>query len=95
VTFEVLWTSDDPHHVIAVETGMGQTNAGTWYVADSGAVAAHEFGHLIGFHDEYPDPQCPNRSPVNTGTIMDDTSGVVARLIQPFCDRHRLRLSTP
>jgi bacillopeptidase F (M6 metalloprotease family) len=56
---------------------------GTWDTSDTGAVSAHEFGHMLGNPDEYSDPACPNRSPVNTGTIMDNNStNIPARLLQ-------------
>jgi hypothetical protein len=47
---------------------------------------AHEFGHMLGNKDEYPDSNCPARSPVNTGTVMDMVSGpVVRRLVDFLC----------
>jgi len=57
----------------------------TWDTNDSGDVASHEFGHMLGLVDEYPDPNCPNRSPVNTGTVMDDNTEVVERHIEHLC----------
>lgn len=87
LTFEVEWTSDNPHLQVRVKKGGGRSNLGLWHTDDSGDVASHEFGHLLGHPDEYSDAQCPNRSPVNTGTVMDDTSEVVQRLCEPFCDR--------
>jgi bacillopeptidase F (M6 metalloprotease family) len=62
----------------------------TWDTADTGDVAAHEFGHMIGNPDEYADSACPRRNPVNTGTVMDNNTG-------PALQRHvnRICLSAP
>jgi hypothetical protein len=42
-------------HAVAVQTGTGRANAGTWYLGDAAAANTipHEFGHLIGLSDEY------------------------------------------
>ena len=73
---------------VRVKKGDGRSNLGLWHTDDSGDVASHEFGHLMGHPDEYSEPSvCPDRSPVDTGTVMDDNSEVVQRLCQPFCDR--------
>lgn len=85
LTFEVQWVTSGAHHMVSVHRGPGRSNMLNWYHDDSGDVASHEFGHMLGHPDEYSDPQCPNRSPVNTGTVMDDTTEVVERLVEPFC----------
>jgi hypothetical protein len=95
VTFDAQWANNNPHHVIRVRVGPGQSNSGLWDTLDTAAVAAHEFGHLIGFADEYASTTCPSRNPVSTGTVMDDNAGMVQRLIEPFCNRQNLRTSTP
>ena len=59
----------------------------TWDTSDTGDVASHEFGHMLGHPDEYASAACPKRNPVNTGTVMDDNTEVVERLCRPFCDR--------
>ena len=88
LTFHVDWVTANPHLVVRVTKGGGRSNLGLWHTDDSGDVASHEFGHLLGHPDEYSEPSvCPNRSPVNTGTVMDDNTEVVERLCQPFCDR--------
>lgn len=88
LTFQVQWTSSNPHKVVRVKKGRGRSNLGLWHTDDSGNVASHEYGHLIGHPDEYEeDDVCPDRSPVNTGTVMDDNTEVVLRLCRPFCDR--------
>ena len=78
LTFEVQWVTSNEHHVVRVRQGSGRANMGTWYTQSSGMVAAHEFGHMFGLVDEYSEPAvCPNRSPVNTGTVMDNNSNNV------------------
>lgn len=85
LTFEVQWVSAGAHHVVAVQRGPGRSDMLNWHHDDSGDTASHEFGHMLGHPDEYRDPVCPNRSPVNTGTVMDDETEVVERLVEPFC----------
>lgn len=94
LNFRVEWVDSDEHHVVRVRTGPGGTNKGLWHTTDSGNVASHEFGHMLGHPDEYSSDTCPRRSPVNTGTVMDDNSEVVERLVRPFCDRHGLTTTT-
>jgi len=95
LTFQVTWTSSNPHLTVRVKKGDGRSNLGLWHTDDSGDVASHEFGHLLGHPDEYEeDDVCPDRSPVNTGTVMDDNTEVVSRLCRPFCDRLGLSTTT-
>lgn len=87
-TFEVQWNVADSHHTVRVRPGPARSNMTTWDTNDTGAVAAHEYGHMIGHEDEYQSNRCPNRSPVNTGTIMDNNSAnIPARLITPYANR--------
>lgn len=74
VTFEVQWVTSGEHHTVNVAPGAGNENKGNWFISTLGATAAHEFGHMLGLHDEYASATCPNRSPVNTGRIMDNNS---------------------
>jgi hypothetical protein len=87
LTFEVQWVNESEHHQVRVRTGPARSNMTNWDTMDSGDVASHEFGHMLGHPDEYSDTNCPSRSPVNTGTVMDDNTEVVERLCRPFCDR--------
>jgi hypothetical protein len=83
IRFDVQWVTGSEHHVVRVRPGSGRSNMGLWYTEDTGDVAAHEFGHMIGNPDEYAEPErCPDRSPVDTGTIMDNLSNnIPARLL--------------
>jgi hypothetical protein len=40
---------------------------------------------MLGLPDEYADANCPNRSPVNTGTVMDDNTEVIERQVEHLC----------
>lgn len=87
LTFEVRWGNNSPHHTVRVRTGPARSDMTTWDTQDTGAVAAHEFGHMIGNPDEYTDSNCDDRNPVNTGTIMDNNSNnIPARLVRRFAD---------
>jgi hypothetical protein len=87
LTFTVDWVDEGEHHRVRVRRGPERSNMTTWDTEDTGDVASHEFGHMLGHPDEYEDDNCPDRSPVNTGTVMDDNTEVVERLCEPFCDR--------
>jgi hypothetical protein len=87
LTFEVQWVSNNEHHAVQVRPGSARSNTAVWDTSDTGAVAAHEFGHFLGNSDEYTDTSCPSRNPVNSGTIMDNNSNnIPARLMQRFAD---------
>ena len=85
LTFDVQWVNNNPHHTVRVRRGPARSNMLTWDTNDSGDVASHEFGHMLGLVDEYADATCPARSPVNTGTVMDDNTEVVERHVEHFC----------
>ena len=85
LSIDVQWVATGEHHAVRVRTGPGRSNMGTWDTFDSGGIAAHEFGHMLGNPDEYTDSACTSRSPVNTGTVMDNnTNTVPARLMSRF-----------
>lgn len=86
-TFDAEWVTANPHHDVNVQVGPARSNMTNWDTMDTGAVAAHEFGHMLGNPDEYQDAACPSRNPVNTGTIMDNNSPT-------FVDRLFQRLAT-
>jgi hypothetical protein len=85
LTFDVQWVTANPHHRVRVRRGPARSNMLTWDTNDSGDVASHEFGHMLGLVDEYPSAQCPARTPVNTGTVMDDNTEVVERQVEHLC----------
>jgi hypothetical protein len=85
LTFEVQWVTSNPHHTVRVIVGPARSNMLTWDTNDTGDVASHEFGHMLGLVDEYADANCPNRSPVNTGTVMDNNTNVAERQVEHLC----------
>jgi hypothetical protein len=86
LSFHVEWVDSNPHHTVQVSLGDERSNMTHWWTDDSGDVASHEFGHMLGHPDEYADSACPGRNPVNTGTVMDDLTEVVQRLCEPLCN---------
>ncbi len=87
LTFDVQFVTTNPHHTVRVQLGPAPSNLTLWDTLGTGAVAAHEFGHMHGNPDEYPDAACPSRSPVSTGTVMDNDSDTVPqRLMQRLAD---------
>ena len=88
INFDVQWVAAGAHHVVRVIQGPGRSNMTNWHTSDSGDVASHEFGHMLGNPDEYFDAACPGRSPVNTGTVMHDLSEAVARHLNNIAGFH-------
>ncbi|KOP24656.1 hypothetical protein AMR41_19965 [Hapalosiphon sp. MRB220] len=89
-TFEVQWVDSNEHHKVQVrQCPVGdfcRSNEGLWDTNDDISIP-HEFGHMLGNPDEYGDPNCPSRNPVNTGTVMDDNSpNIPARLLTRFAN---------
>ncbi len=88
LTVDVHWVTSGAHHVVRVRPGPQRSNMTNWDTADTGDVASHEFGHMLGHPDEYADAACPRRSPVNTGTVMHDNNEVVERLVEHLASFH-------
>jgi hypothetical protein len=88
ITFDVQWVTSNAHHVVRVRPGPARSNMGEWDTNDTGNVAAHEFGHMLGHPDEYADAACPARNPVSTGTVMDNNTAPVARHLNRIAAFH-------
>jgi hypothetical protein len=88
ISVDVQWVTELPHQTVRVRAGPAPTDLGNWDTTDTGAVASHEFGHMLGNPDEYTDANCPDRNPVNTGTIMDagEPNVIPARLLTRLAD---------
>jgi hypothetical protein len=85
VVFDVQFVSTGEHHTVRVRRGPARSNMTTWDTDDGADTAAHEFGHMLGFADEYADQNCPNRVVATDNSIMRFSSGVpMNRHYQPF-----------
>jgi hypothetical protein len=72
VKFDVNWV--DPHHTVRVQPGPARSNMTTWDTDDTGRVAAHEFGHMLGLFDEYNSGAQANPPITDGGSIMGSTA---------------------
>ncbi|MES2924046.1 MAG: hypothetical protein V4819_21015 [Verrucomicrobiota bacterium] len=77
--FDVMFVDSAAHHEVRVRVGPQRSSMLLWDDKDDGHAASHEFGHMLGMHDEYEDASCPDRSPVKTGSVMDANTGAVAQ----------------
>ncbi len=78
------------HHDIIVRPGSGGTDQLNWNMTDSPAVAAHEFGHMLGIYDEYKGGALsPETGMIDSTSIMtsNPTDGLTyARHYKDFLD---------
>ncbi len=88
ITFDVHWVDAGAHHVVRVRPGPAASDLGTWDTSDTGDVAAHEFGHMLGHPDEYTSAVCPMRPVTGTGTVMDDNTEAVQRHYDRIASQH-------
>lgn len=88
-SFRVIFTNfeDKANHEVELHRSIDQVNMTNWEIVQSGRAAAHEYGHMIGHPDEYRDADCPDRDPVNTGTIMDTGTAIPKRLMELYAPR--------
>ncbi|MCC6983768.1 MAG: hypothetical protein IT535_10900 [Bauldia sp.] len=87
LTVAVQWVETGQHLTVRVKRGAGRSNLSLWHSDDGGRTAAHEVGHLLGHPDEYEDPNCPTRDPVNTNTLMHNLTDIAQRHCNGFCNR--------
>lgn len=88
VDFSVDYVESDEHHTVKVHNGTGRANMTNWYI-NGGCedAAAHEFGHMLGFLDEYPDPNCPDRDVTDNSIMKHSSSGTPQiRHYEPFAE---------
>lgn len=59
------------HHDVIVRPGPDTSNQLNWNITDSPAVAAHEFGHMLGVYDEY------EKGALSPATKITDTTSIM------------------
>lgn len=83
-------TYDGPvfNHTVTVQLGPATSNEHLWDTLDTGLVAAHEFGHMLGLFDEYEGGATNPGGPIIDATgIMGSTqpgARVYARYFEGF-----------
>jgi hypothetical protein len=53
IIVDVMFHGHRFHHDVIVHPGGGRSDELNWNIMDTPAIAAHEFGHMIGLFDEY------------------------------------------
>ena len=53
IIIDVSFKGSQYHHDVIVRPGGGRSDELNWNLLDSPAIAAHEFGHMLGVFDEY------------------------------------------
>ena len=87
IEYDVQWVETGEHHVVQVPSGSGRSDMGNWFVEDPGSTAAHEFGHMLGNPDEYPEPdRCPDRVTTDDDSVMASGGTVHVRHVQRIAD---------
>lgn len=71
IVIDVTFNDRRFHHQVIVRPGGGRSDALNWNIMNPPAMAAHEFGHLLGVFDEYwPGATNPESRLVDTTSIM-------------------------
>jgi hypothetical protein len=70
VRFDVHFVDSGEHQTVQVRRGPARSNMTTWDTEDGADQAAHEFGHMLGHADEYPDENCPDRTLYTDNSVM-------------------------
>lgn len=83
-------TTDGPFdQIVTVQSGDGRASVNEWFLDNTGLVAAHEFGHMLGLFDEYTDGAVDPDNPIISTDLMgsiDPGTEVAARYYQQYAD---------
>ncbi len=75
VSFVDTWTSGVDHYQVQVRPGPERSNMLLWDTEDTGQVAAHEYGHMVGNYDEYNGGATDPSNPIiDSSSLLGSTS---------------------
>lgn len=71
--FDVAWVESGEDYLVDVVANEGRSRMDRWDIFDTGDVASHEFGHMVGLKDEYDYAlsSCLGRCPIGTRSVME------------------------
>ncbi len=104
IIYDVIFEYPSDHYNVRVRPGFSQgkprTTMTLWDTADTGRVAAHEYGHMVGNYDEYSGGATypPSNPIIDSSSLMGSTAPAVvtyARHYEPVVDWLELKYPQP
>jgi hypothetical protein len=99
ILVDAIFRGPNFHHDIIVRSGKAGSDVLNWNITDTPAIAAHEFGHLLGVFDEYEGGALsPETNLIDTTSIMTSNprkGQVYARHYLDILDWFKTRTHNP
>ncbi len=79
IVVDLTYDGPEYNYNVSVRPGPERSTMTFWDTEDTGRVAAHEFGHMIGLYDEYEDGATDPTNPIHDNTSIMGSTAIGAR----------------